>query len=225
MIHSAQRDPEDNAFWAIRLIEKVRQDERFKDALLVIAPESNLCGYASGLLKSFVRNKVQNFIMVNLDYGGQMPGVRTNNHNKLEFGNCARVMARNEEIKVWKRFISVGNSSKVGDRSLWRKFVDECSHMMLEIKMPKEASCEPSFKLAGKIVHRTDDLVMTFILFCLIQRVWAINSQYLTAENNVFNHSRRHRTAPIQPDLVQKFLMSYSMKNAGYQAAMETFQQ
>ena len=208
IINSDNPDPTDNAHMVIQMVEKLRRYPQMRAARFVIAPESNLGAFASSIYDQMNRSGMLEYIVINLDRGGQLPGIRTNEHNKMSMGLAYRYMMDRKEIRVWKNFATINHKRGDGDRDLWKEYVRQMSKFLRIVEPPKESGGRPKIKLTGKHTGSEDDLIMCSFMFPLVSRAWELNQDIFTDENNPFNHSSL-RTQSQNMGQIRQFMQAF----------------
>lgn len=189
MLASNKANARDNSRLVIQLVHKLRQQKHWqlRNARIVIAPESNMGGYAQGIFDKMCDENVPEFLMVSVDRGGDMPGIRTNEANKMQMGEAFAYMTDQQLIRVWDKFQTAGVSQKDGDPNLWRQFVDEMSTFMEYTEPPKTENGKPRTFLTGKRQGGQDDLVMCALLYTALAKFFTSNMDMFTRSNNEYN--------------------------------------
>ena len=191
MLSSTKASARDNARLVIDLVHKLRQQKHWqlKNARIVIAPESNMGGYAQGIFDKMCDAKVPEFLMVSVDSGGDMPGIRTHEANKMQMGEAFAYMTDRQLVRVWDKFQTSGVSNKEGDPNLWRQFVDECSTFMEYTEPPKTENGKSRTYLTGKRQGGQDDLVMCALLYTALAKYFTSNMDMFLRSNNEYNRT------------------------------------
>lgn len=187
MLNSTKSSARDNSRLVIALISQIRQQANWqlKDARIIIAPESNTSGYAEGIFRDMCSAKVPEFIMLDVDKGGEMPGIRTNELNKMQMAEAFGFMTDQRQIRVWDKFETCGKDNGKGDSSVWMEFVDEMSTFMEITETSEEGKTRT--KLTGKKFGGQDDLVMCALLYTALSKYFITNMKLFTAKNNPHN--------------------------------------